>query len=77
MAWWPRPTGRHPEPRGLPPDERVPDYIGSDTFSIAGVETSDADYHHAVVMRGSKLYWDPEGAVTLPVTSVRSPDEDR
>ena len=29
------------------------------------METSDAEYHHAVVMRGSKLYWDPEGAVNL------------
>ncbi len=40
-----------------PPDDRVPDYIGSDTFWIASLETSDADHYHAVVMRGSELYW--------------------
>ncbi len=75
-----------------PPDDRVPDYIGADTFWIAGLETSDADYHHAVVMRGSELYWDPEGAVdlaswpdllhrvravTLLVTAASGPDDER
>ena len=74
-----------------PPDDRVPDYIGSDTFWIAGLEISDAGYHHAVVMRGPELYWDPEGAadlaswpdllhrvrtVTLLVTAASAPDED-
>lgn len=48
-----------------PEDDRVPDYVGSTTYWIASLRTSDGPYRHAVVMCGGELFWDPEGAEDL------------
>jgi hypothetical protein len=44
---------------GVSPD-RLPDFIGEDTPWIASVDLDDAGHHHAVVMRGSRLWHDPQ-----------------
>jgi hypothetical protein len=40
--------------------DRLPDFIASGTAWIASVDLGDVGYHHAVVMRGSELWHDPQ-----------------
>ena len=41
--------------------KQVPEFIGPGTVWIAHLATDDPNWHHAVVMSGEGLAWDPEG----------------
>jgi hypothetical protein len=49
--------------------DRLPDFVGTDALWIASLRLGSDAVHHAVVMRGSELAWDPEGAVDLSALS--------